>query len=75
MRRSDYISEPLSGSTGARRMTGSTLHPSTALRPSGNRRKTATRDDGRRWSPRSALLLGGGVSLAVWSTIIAIAVR
>jgi hypothetical protein len=32
-------------------------------------------DDGRRWSPRAALLLGGVVSLAAWGAIIAAAVR
>ena len=26
-------------------------------------------DDGRRWSVRSTLLLGGGVSLALWAAI------
>jgi hypothetical protein len=47
----------------------------TALRQGTDGRTARLEDDGRRWAPRSALLLGGAVSLAVWGAIIAAAVR
>jgi len=47
----------------------------TSFRRAADDSATRLEDDGRRWAPRAALLLGGAVSLAVWGAVIAAAVR
>jgi hypothetical protein len=49
------------------------LGPSQPLGSQRQRREIRVRfdiDDGRRWTPRSALLLGGGVSLVIWALLL-----
>ena len=61
----------LSGTADAGGMTGLMEHPIAALMRSWDHLTTEFEDDGRRWAPRSAVLLGGGISLVIWGALIA----
>jgi hypothetical protein len=60
----------LGGVTGAGGMAGSMERPSAARMRSWGHLTTEFEDDGRRWAPRSVLLLGGGFSLVIWGALI-----
>jgi hypothetical protein len=49
----------------------SSLH--SLRQPAADDMQTRPDDDGRRWAPRSTLLLSGGVSLLIWGAIACVA--
>jgi hypothetical protein len=47
--------------------------PASPVLPGVRRESSGFEDDGRRWAPRSGLLIAGGVSLVVWGALAFIA--